>query len=417
MWFLSMRHLLSRKRQTFFIILGIVLGTSAYITISGMMIGFQSYIIDQLVNNDSHVRIKAREDVVTPEQMKQVFFPNEAVGWVREPSGRKDDPYISNPVGWFNRLDDDNDVEAYTEQMQMQAIATHGHQSSSARIVGMWPEKQIQVSSIKNFMLKGNFEALAPNSKRVVIGEMLAKKLGVNMGGTIRLTTGQNGPKPFQVAGIFRLGVKSLDESMIFAPLNDVQQLNQSPSRITDIAIRLRNVEMASLKADVWSFTSGEKVQSWDQSNEGVLSVFKTQNIVRNFMTISIILVAGFGIYNILSMAVTNKKKEIAILRSMGFLSRDILKLFLWQGIVLGILGGIVGVAIGYAASRFVNTIEVSAARGLSSGNNTMMMSYDVYIYVRAMALAVGSAVVASLLPAYSASKLGPIEIIRGEGN
>lgn len=415
MWFLAHRHLISRKKQTFFIILGIVLGTAAYVAISGMMLGFQSFIVDQLVNNDSHVRISSREEPITPDDMRKVLFSNkEMVFWKKPPSGRRDDPFINNPSGWFERLTKDPEVHAFSEQLQVQVITSNGRITQNGQLIGSWPSKQLNVTNLEKYMLKGSFRDIAPNSDRVVIGSGLATKLGLTIDDYISAVAGKGSPKTFRVAGIFRLGVKALDDTMMFGHLLDVQKFNRTPSRISSIAIKLHDVTMAKQKSAEWGEWGQDKVQSWEEANEGILSVFKTQDIVRNFMTISIILVASFGIYNILSMAVNNKKKEIAILRSMGFLPADIKKLFLLQGLTLGTVGGIVGLIIGYGISLYLSTIEVSANRGI--GTNKMMIVFFPRIYLFAFAMALGSALIASFLPSRAAGKLGPIEIIRGEG-
>jgi lipoprotein-releasing system permease protein len=415
MWFLAHRHLVSRKKQTFFIILGIVLGTAAYVSISGMMLGFQSFIVDQLVNNDSHVRISAREEPITPEDMRKVLFSDkEIVFWKKPPSGRRDDPFISNPTGWFDKLSKDQEVFSYSEQLQVQVITSNGRITQNGQLVGSWPNKQLAVTNLERYMLKGSFNDISPNSDRVVIGSGLATKLGLTLDDYISAVAGKGSPKTFRVAGIFRLGIKALDDTMMFGHLLDVQKFNRTPSRISSIAIKLQDVTKAKQKSAEWGQWGQDKVQSWEEANEGILSVFKTQDIVRNFMTISIILVASFGIYNILSMAVNNKKKEIAILRSMGFLPSDIKKLFLLQGLTLGTVGGIIGLVIGYGISLYLSTIEVSANRGI--GTNKMFIVFFPSIYIFAFVMALGSALIASFLPSRAAGKLGPIEIIRGEG-
>jgi len=228
------------------------------------------------------------------------------------------------------------------------------------------------------------------------------------------LSVGKGAAQPFKVVGSFRLGVKTLDDSTIFGSLADVQRLNNTPSRITDIAIRLQDVELAGELASNWNSFSQDKIQSWDQANEGIMSVFKTQDIVRNSMTISILVVAGFGIYNILSMAVTHKRREIAILRSIGFESFEIVRLFLIQGLILGTLGGILGCALGYGLCEVMARIPI-ADRGL--GGNFMIIAFLPSIYIRGFLLAFGSASIASYLPARAAGRLSPIDIIRGENS
>jgi lipoprotein-releasing system permease protein len=268
------------------------------------------------------------------------------------------------------------------------------------------------VTNIEKYMTHGHFKD-ANGGSRMIIGGGLLNRIGANVGDSILVSAGKGDAMSFKIVGSFFLGVSSIDDTTAFVHLGDAQKLNRTPSKISDIAVRLFNVGIAAEIATNWARTSIEKVQSWDQANTGILSVFTTQDIVRNSMTVSILIVAGFGIYNILNMVVNQKRKEIGILRSMGYESSDILTLFLIQGLVLGFAGGIIGIVIGHLACRGIALIPVSKDR---LGNGTMMMSYDTVIYVKGFLLAFGSALVASFLPARNAGRLTPIDIIRSEG-
>lgn len=416
MFFLAIRHLLSRKKQTSLTLLGIILGTAAYIGISGMMLGFQIFIIDQLVNNDSHLRIKAREEMVTEKSLESAFFDKDTlINWIKPPAGRKDNSFILAPGEWLTRLSADERVSGFSPQLIVQGIATYGNIAQGVTIVGSEPEMQKTVSNIESSMVTGKFSDIGKTGNRIAVGDEFLKKIGASKGETIFLTAGKSFPQPFRIVSVFHLGVKALDETRIFGTLSDLQQLNQTPSRISDIAVRLTDVKMASEVATTYNLLGPEKVQSWDQSNEGVMSIFKTQDIVRNSMTVSILIVAGFGIYNILSLAVTHKRREIAILRSMGFEPQDITKLFFIQGIILGIVGGVIGLGLGFAVCIIMSKIEISADRGL--GGNHMMISFDTVIYIKAFFLALASSSLASFFPARAAGKLEPIDIIRGENS
>jgi lipoprotein-releasing system permease protein len=415
MWFLAMRHLVSRKRQSFLTLFGIVLGTAAYVTISGMMLGFQTFIIDQLVNNDAHIRISAREEVITEHSMDQDFFGEMAlVKWGNPPAGRRDNAYILYPRAWTDRMEMMPEVAAYSQQLVSQVIVSRAKVATAARLIGSDPTRQTQVTNIQKYMLKGSFSDIGGSGNRIVVGDGLLNKLGAAIPETLLLSVGKGVAQPFKVVGSFHLGVKGLDDSTIFGSLGDVQKLNATPSRISDIAIRLHDVERAGELASSWNILSQEKVQSWDQANEGIMSVFTTQDIVRNAMTVSILIVAGFGIYNILSMAVNHKRKEIAILRSIGYESKDIVQLFLTQGIILGVVGGLVGGVLGYVICEIMAQIPI-ANRGL--GGNRMIIAFFPGIYIRGFFLAFGSASFASYLPARAAGKLSPIDIIRSENS
>lgn len=415
MFFLAWRHLSSKIKQTLLTILGITLGTAAYITISGLMMGFQEFILEQLVNNDSHIKISAREDFVTKESIEANHFSDYAhVFWLSPPGGLRESAKIQNPQIWYDRLKKDSRVTAYSQQLSTQALVRKGGASISARVIGSDPNKQIHVTNIQSYMVEGNFLDLTTGGNKIIVGTGVLSLLGARVNDVITITTSQGSSVPFRIVGSFRLGIKSLDESTLFGNLVDIQSANKTPSQISDIALRINKVELAKEMANSWAAFSRDKVQSWDQINEGTLSVFKTQDIVRNAMTISILIVAGFGIYNILTMAVNQKKREIAILRSMGYEPRDIINLFLLQGLILGFAGSSLGLSFGFLFSRIVEQIPVSGQRALGSG--TMFVSFDPMIYLKAFILGFIASTLASFFPARAAGRMEPIEIIRSEG-
>jgi lipoprotein-releasing system permease protein len=229
---------------------------------------------------------------------------------------------------------------------------------------------------------------------------------------TFTVATGKGASVPLKVVGSFHTGVGSVDNNTVFASLPDVQKINETPSQISDIAVKLQDVTRAAEVAESWSEFSRDKVQSWDQLNLSIMSVFKTQNLIRAFMTGLIIVVAAFGIYNVLNILVSQKKREIAILRSIGYEARDILSLFLVHGLLLGSLGGLAGVLIGYLACIWVETLPNPSTR---LGLGHMMVSFDPEIYWVAFAISFCAAAFSSVFPALAAGKMTPMEIFRSE--
>ncbi len=417
MFFLALKYLLARKKQTILTMLGILLGTAGYIVISGIMLGFRVFIIDQLVNNDAQVRISAREDLILQDSLNEEFFPDAAhIFWVAPPSGRRDEAKIEYAQGWFERLEHDAHVQAYSPQLTMQAIFRRANILQNARLIGCDPSKQEKVTDIARYMVEGKFSDIGQSGNRMIMGAGLMKNLGARVSENILVSVGKGTPWPFKIVGVYQSGMKTIDDTTAFAALHDVQRANQTPSQISDIAVRLTDASQARELSDSWSSLSQDKVQSWDQINSGTMSVFKTQDIVRNSMTLTILVVAGFGIYNILNMMVTQKRREIAILRSIGYEPKDIISLFMIQGVILGTTGGSLGMMMGHLICRYLSTITVDPGR-LIGGGGKMMISYDPKIYLFGFLLAFGSSVVASLLPARAASKLTPIDIIRSEGS
>lgn len=411
MMFLSLRYLSTRKKQTFLILLGIIIGTAAYVAISGMMLGFQIKLLDQLVNNDAHIRISAREELLTASELDS-FTAAAHVFWYVPPSGRKDSAKIEYPIGWFRKLDQDPDVVAYVPQVSMNVIFNKGLVTQSGRMIGAEPLKQERVSNIEQYMIKGSFRDIGNSGSRIILGKALLENLGAQISQTILISSGKGSPQPFKIVGFFETGSKNVDEATVFTSLTDAQKLRGTPSEITDIAVKIINFEDAENKASQWKQNSNEKILSWQESSAGILSVFKTQDIVRNSMTISIIIVAGFGIYNILSILVAQKRRDIAILRSMGYTPKNIISLFFNQGLILGVIGGLIGLVVGYLLCLLVGQIEVASGR-MVTANGKMIVSYDYMIYVKAYTIALISSIFSSIFPARTAGSLDPMAIIR----
>ena len=415
MLFLAFRHLRARKSQTILTLMGIILGTMAFVVISGMMLGFREYLIAQLLDNDAHIHISAREDVLEPHTLDTSFFPKAGyVHWIIPPSGNKNSPKIQNPTGWYQLLVSDPRVVAFSPQFTTQIILSKGGISVSSRLIGVEAEKQSQVTNLANHMTVGKFTDIAGGGNRLILGEDLLKKLGSRVGDTLMVSNGTQAPIPFKVSGSFSVGMKNIDEGTVYGAINDAQAISLRPSHINEISVKITDVNQAAEIASGWSKLSQELVQSWDQVNANFFSVFKIQDAVRYMMTGSILIVAGFSIYNILNMVITQKRQEIAILRSMGYEQNDIVVLFLVQGIILGIVGGSLGVLIGYFACKGLSKVPFAGGT-MGRGSGTMMVSFNPKIYLSGVILSVLASIVASWLPARVAGKMTPIDIIRSE--
>jgi lipoprotein-releasing system permease protein len=414
MMFLSIRQLKARKKQSLLILLGITIGSAAYVAISGMMLGFQSYMLEQLVNNEAHIRISSREEILTADDMAS--YPEAShVFWQIPPSGRKDSTRIEYPLGWFKKLDADHDVVAYSPQVVTQVIFTQNKITKVGRVIGSQYERQLKVTNIENYMKSGSFKDIGNSGNRLIMGTKLMELLGTRLQETIMVSTGNTTPQIFKIVGTFETGIKTIDEGTSFISLTDAQKLRGTSSEITDIAVKIFDPDLAGVKAASWKNTSRDKVLSWQESSAAILSVFKTQDIVRNSMTISIILVAGFGIFNILSILVNQKQRDIAILRSMGYSPKDIIILFFNQGMLLGFLGGAIGLILGFIICKIMAQIQVVPGR-MSGPGNYMIISFSILIYLKAFGIAIVTAIISSIIPAMSGGKLEPMEIIRSGG-
>jgi lipoprotein-releasing system permease protein len=413
MYFLAIKQLLARKRQTLLILLGIGMATTLFVLISALQMGMRESTIQQLMNNSSHIQISAYEEVIDEKTMQERFFGDDIlVKWISPPSGKRDQPHILHPQGWFDFISEEPEVISFAERFDVNVIINVGKLREPAVMLGISPDRQLRISSIEDYILQGSFKDLRQGRKGVILGVELAKKLGARVDNTILVSTGVGEPRPFKVIGIFSFGIRGLDQHNMYAHILDAQQLNRTPGRITEIGVKIFDLNRAHDLTDRWAYVAKDTVQSWDEVNANFLQIFNIQDITRYIITGAILLVAGFGIYNILSIMVSQKRREIAILRSMGFPQFEILKLFLFQGVLLGAAGSSVGLLLGFTSSLLIESIKLKVKLGR---NDHLILSYAPNIYITGFFMAICATLVASLIPSISASKLTPIEIIRTE--
>ena len=421
MMFLALRYLLRRRRQTIFTFLGVFLGTVAYVTVSGFFLGFQTYMVQQLVDNTAQVHIQARQYTLTEHELDSSFYgpsivPNVAhVFWNPPPAGMQGFTSVQNPQSWYARLRADPRVEAFSPLLTAPALFSAAKVSVSANLIGCNPAEQAKVTIVASYMVNGNFNEIGYGGNRIILGDELMNRLGAGLNQVVMVSVGLGRPVPFRVIGRFRSGNRGVD-LQAYGALADVQQLRGTPNQVNEIGVRLKDYRRAAEIATSWSQIAPERIESWDQQFANVLSMFSLQTTLRFAMIATVLVVAGFGIYNILNMTVTQKRQDIAILRSMGYDSLDIVMLFLSQGIIIGFFGAIAGLVIGYLICLYLQTIPFMSPATTAGKGGYLQISLSASIYLQASALALLTASLASILPARAAGQLSPIDVIRQGG-
>ncbi|MDD4973835.1 MAG: ABC transporter permease [Bacteriovorax sp.] len=416
MIFLAIRYLVERKRQTILTLLGVFFGTMAFVSVSGYFLGFQGYLVQQLVNNNAQVHIEARQDYLTDHDLDQSFFgsKNHHVFWNPPPAGVKGYLYVQSPQMWYKRLTADPRVAAYSPILTAAALFNIGKISVAANLIGCDPTKQSKVTTISDYMIAGKFADIGVGGNRIILGNELMKRLGAGIQQTVLVSVGTNSAVPFKVVGRFYTGSRGID-LQAYGALADVQRANRTPNQVNEIGVRLKDYKEADTLSRTWSKLASERVESWGDLNLNVKSIFSIQNALRFSMIMTILIVAGFGIYNILNMTVNQKRQDIAILRALGYDTFDIIILFFSQGLIVGVCGTVLGLICGYLFCRYIQTITFLQMTP-SNPQGHLHIALTPLIYIQAATLALLSTSIASILPARAAGKLTPIEIIRQGG-
>ena len=270
----------------------------------------------------------------------------------------------------------------------------------------------LSVSTIDEKIIDGSIDALAANPNGIVIGKGLADKFNLNVGSTLGVAAASGTSRPLKVVGVFRTGNANYDETQTFVLLKRAQVMLDRSNRINRFIIQLDDAYAARDVARHIEDTIGYKSVSWAEASEDIVSVLIIRNIIMYSVVSAILVVASFGIYNTLSTIVMEKIRDIAIMKSMGFHARDVRSIFLLEGLIVGAVGSIFGIAFGVGLMKVLSGISLKPPGGTEVINLPVWWGAEQYALAAAFALA--SCIAAAYLPARRAGRVHPVDILRG---
>ena len=290
--------------------------------------------------------------------------------------------------------------------------ARAGFENATVDLNGIDPALHAQTTDLLNQLIAGNYDDFRNNTTSVIIGSRLAELLDATVGDTVQLLAPSGEYWRFTVAAIARAGVGTIDSTRVYAHARVAQALLQRPFGASSIIYKLRDPDRAPALAAHFEKLFQHEALSWQAREESTLQLFLTLRVSVGVTVSLIILLAGFGIFNVLTMSVLAKVKEIAILRSMGYRRIDISAIFLWQGAIIAAAGSILGCGLGALLTWGISHIPIRI-RGLIYTDH-FVVTWDWRHYVGAMLLAMLAVFIASYVPARRAALLPPVVTLRG---
>jgi lipoprotein-releasing system permease protein len=232
------------------------------------------------------------------------------------------------------------------------------------------------------------------------------------MGDQIEIASSAGLSRRFRIVGLFHTGVTVQDNATGLINLKAAQILAERTNAVNEIRIRLADAHQSNRIAAQAERLVGYKAVSWQEANEALLEAFFVRNVIMFTVVGAILLVAGFGIFNIVSIITHEKSRDIAILKSLGFAEGDMRQIFLLEGLVMGVVGAILGWALGYGLTVALSQVkfELEQATEVTS----LPVVYELIHYAIAGSIAICAAAIAGYLPARKASRVNPVDIIRG---
>jgi lipoprotein-releasing system permease protein len=392
--------------------LGVMFGITVFIFQAGLITGLQIFMLDKIVNNSPHVHLYNEPEKNPPSILSKIYHEDNQMVVVRNQKQKEIDKKIRNSSGIMEILRKMPGVLGVAPNVATQAIIKAGVKQIPVTISGVEIDKEDALFNIHKDQVAGDLKRLHLISNGIILGKGVADKLGANVDDIITVSTTLSAID-MKVVSITSTGITSIDDNRAMVNLRIAQKLmNRDKLYITDINLKLKDVDKAdALSADLTRLF-GLKAQSWKEANANVFSVFKIQNIATYLVITSILIVAGFGIFNILMMMIYEKMTDIAVLKSIGYKNRDIRNIFMVEAVVIGFTGGLLGLAHGWLASFVASKIEVKLA-GLVTLDH-LSINFDPMFYMAGFAFALATTALAGYFPALKASKVDPVDIIRG---
>jgi lipoprotein-releasing system permease protein len=399
-------HVRHRARQTLVAIAGVMTGVGFSVMMAAMMEGSQDDFIKTLVDALPHISITDELRQPTRQPADLLYRAAEFHGLT--PEVRR--PGIKNPMATIASLKTWV-PGALTPSVQSKAVLRFAGRNLTTSIIGIDPRTEADVSTLATHMRQGTLTSLYRSSNAILLGDRLANKIGARVNSNITLASAEGASMSATVVGTFHSGFRATDETTGYVLLKTAQVLEKQTGIVNEIRVRTRDPMQARLISERIGEQTGYKSISWQEAQEDLLSAITLRNVLMYTIVGAILLVASFGTYNIISTITHEKTRDIAILKSLGFMDQTIRAIFILEALLVGLVGAMLGWIFGYLLTRGLASLEFKTP---FSDYNHLPVLYSAKHYLLATSFALVSSLVAGYFPARAAARLHPVDIIRG---
>lgn len=406
--------LVARWRQTLVAAVGVTFSITMFITLLSFMSGLNDLLDGLILNRTPHIKLY-NELKATPEQpiaLSERFKNSYHFIHSIKPSGTRAEVYNYNAI--VSALKKDNRVFGVAPKLVAQVFYNVGAIDVTGVINGIDVEAENKLFFFKDYVTAGNFIDLKNTPNSIILGKGLAEKMLANIGDVVQVTTPKGDRIQLKVVGFFQSGLQDFDKTQSYASLGTAQKLLGKPSNyVTDIQIKLLDMKLAPAIAKEYArvFTiDAEDIQTANSQFETGSSV---RSIISYAVGITLLVVAGFGIYNILNMMIYEKMDSIAILKATGFSGKDVNAIFVSIALSIGFFGGLAGLVCGFGMSFLIDNVPFNTAALPTI--KTYPINYNPKFYLIGTIFSLITTYFAGLFPARKASKIDPVVIIRGK--
>ena len=407
-------HLLTKIKQTATAALGVTFGIGAYITLVCFMTGMNKMLDDLILNQTPHIHIY---NEIEPSKQQPISLYEDfksSINVVHSIKPKFSQKKIHNALPIIKYLNENENVRGAIPQIKTNIFYIAGSIEIGGYLTGINALDEAKLFNFQDYIVKGSPEALKNSNNGILLGIGIANKMSLNVGDRVQISTITGEVFPLKIIGLYQSGIADLDAIQSFANLKTVQRiLGKADNYITDINVKLTDIDLALALSKKIEQQFQLKAVDVKTAN----AQFETGTTIRNLITyavsITLLIVAGFGIYNILNMLIYEKMNDIAILKATGFSGKDVQLIFMSQAMIIGFVGGILGLILGFVLVSIIDRIPF-ATEALPT-IETFPVNFNPLFFVIGFTFAMCSTFLAGYLPSKKAKKIDPVQIIRGQ--
>jgi lipoprotein-releasing system permease protein len=402
---IAFTHLFSKKKQTLVAALGVTVGIAIFIFMNSLMNGFEVSSVESLFKSTPHLRIY-KNDALSKSLV--VSTDSSKINLISNPKITSESKKIVNPIQLLKLIKNEPEVVGVTPSVSSNVFYKNGDSEVAGRISGVVIEEQNAMFNLQSYIVDGHYSNLSDYQNGIIIGVGIAEKLNLKVNDNLTVTSAMGVNKLMKIVALLQTGNANIDKTLAYVNLPIAQQLQkQNPSYITDIYVNFKNYEQTKSYISNYHQLTGYDIEDWETANAAAAAANKMRKMMAMAISMSIMLVAAFGIYNILNMTIMEKLNDIAILKALGFSGKDIVKIFVTEAIIIGLIGIAFGLVLAVILINLMSNMWVGGDVGF----------FPIRVFPKYFGIGIVFGLVvtflAGYLPARKAALLDPISIFR----
>jgi lipoprotein-releasing system permease protein len=411
---ISFSLLMARWRQTLVAAVGVTFSITMFVALLSFMSGLNDLLDGLILNRTAHIRLYKE---IKPSQLQPIAIASQFKGhhnFIRSVKPKNERVDLYNAAGIMDALRDDERILGTVPKVSVQVFYNVGVLDINGIIDGIDVAEESRLFQFNDYVVEGNYIDLQNIPNSIILGNGVAEKMMVGLSDVIQVTTSKGQQVSLKVVGLFQSGLRDIDNVQSYCSLNTAQKLlGETSTYITDIQVKLKDVSLAPGLAKEYGNIFNVEALDIQTAN----AQFETGSFIRTLISysvgITLLIVSGFGIYNILNMMIYEKMDSIAILKATGFSGKDVNAIFILIASTIGVVGGVVGLAFGLGLSAIIDHIPFNTAS--LPAIKTYPINYNPKIYLIGLSFSIVTTYLAGYFPSRKASKIDPVIIIRGK--